>query len=90
MNAAGYGVLKIIKVDMPWTPELVKEALWRTVQMAMFSKQSTTELSTKDIDKIYDVINRAVAERTNGNIHIPWPSEEQMLARLEQDGKIPQ
>ncbi len=88
LNVAGYGVLKIIKVDIPWTPELIKEAIWRTVQEAMCGKYSTTELTTKDIDKIYEVINRALAERTNGNIHVPWPSEEEMLARLEQEDGI--
>jgi Ser-tRNA(Ala) deacylase AlaX len=75
LNSAGFDMKKTIRegIDIPWTPENVKEFLWRPVQKALLQKQSTTELNKKEeIDKIYDILNKVIGERTG--VHIPFPS----------------
>lgn len=77
LNSAGYDMKKVMHVDIPWTDYNIKEFLWRPVQKAMFGKVSTTQLDTGDIDKIYDVVNKTIAERTG--IHVPFPSIEHLM-----------
>jgi hypothetical protein len=78
LNESGYDVRTTLKQDfeIPWTPALIKELLWRPVQKAMLRKRSTTKLTTQDIDKIYDVLNRHLGEKLG--IYVPFPSEEEL------------
>ena len=73
LNDAGADMRSVIRegIDIPWTPTTVKEYLWRPVQEQQLGKKSTTELTTKEIDEIYDTINRAIGERTG--VHVPFP-----------------
>ena len=82
-RAAGYDMKQILAKDIaiPATPQLIKECMWRVTQDAMYSKNSTTELTTAETTKVYEVLNRHLGEKFG--IHIPWPStEEQMLQDL--------
>lgn len=77
LNESGQGVTKFIKpgIDMMWTEILVKELLWRTTQKALFGKKSTKQLDKQnEIDQIYDVLNKAISERTGQ--HVPFPGYE--------------
>jgi len=58
------------------TEENIKEMIWKPIQHSLFGKKSTTELlRSEEIDKIYDVINKHLAE--NFLIEIPpFPSLE--------------
>ena len=80
LNLAGMDMKKVIQVDIPWTPYNIKEFLWRPIQRSMFGKISTTKLSTKDIDKIYDTINRVISERTG--VHVAFPSVEELREEI--------
>ncbi|HEC33021.1 MAG TPA: hypothetical protein ENI63_02050 [Candidatus Kaiserbacteria bacterium] len=51
-------VLKPMGSQVWWDKDLVKEFLWRPIQRAQLGKISTTELSTKEIDEVYDTVNR--------------------------------
>lgn len=86
LNEAGLSiqeVLKSFKMDIEWTPENAKEILWRTAQIRMFNKKSTTELekTSGEIDKIHDVINRFLA--TLGIKYIPFPNKELLIKKEE-------
>lgn len=59
-------------VQADHTMESVK-SLWRAFAKAKYGKESTTELTTKEINDIYDEVNRHVAEF---GIHVVWPSQE--------------
>lgn len=76
LNHAGYDMRKTLKpeIDIPWGKETVKEFLWRPIQQAQVRKSSTTLLNTKEIDKVYDTLNRFLGEKLH--IHIPFPSIE--------------
>lgn len=76
LNAAGYDMKRTLKqdVEIPWTPETVKNYLWRPVQSAQLQKESTTELTTREIDAVWETLNRHLGEKFG--VFVPFPSEE--------------
>ena len=77
LNSAGYemkAVLAVKQVDVPWSPDSVKEVLWRPIQEAMTGKHSTTQLDRMEPGQVYEVLNRHMA--SNFGVSVPWPSEE--------------
>lgn len=75
LNSAGLEMRVVLKpdVEIPWTKESCKNFLWRPIQQAMLSKESTTELNTVDPTEIKRVIDRHLAERF-GFLSPDWPS----------------
>jgi len=73
LNDAGYDLKIVLKqeADVPITSELVKEALWKPVQKHITGKDSTAQLSTKEIGEIYEVINRHISEKFG--VYVPFP-----------------
>lgn len=58
-------------VDVQWTGELVKEWIWRPLQKVITDKKSTTQLTTKEIDPIYEVIHKHYSQK---GIELFFPS----------------
>ena len=83
LNDNGLDMRKTLKpqVDIPWSGGSVKEYLWRPIQKLQLNKQSTTELTTVEIDEVFDTINRHIGQQFG--IHIPFPSIEQTLFEME-------
>ena len=79
LNAAGLEMRKVLKpeVEIIWTTESVKEYLFRPIMLAMYDIISTTDLDTKQVSKVYEVLNRHTANRFG--ISLPFPSEEDQL-----------
>lgn len=77
LNGAGLPMNKVLKVDIDWTPESVKEYLFRPIMKAMACKDSTTELDTKQISDVWEVLMRNLCEK-KGIEYIPFPSEEDL------------
>jgi len=50
LNDAGLDMKKVLRptIDIPWTKTSVKEHLWKPIQEAMLSKESTTEMQTNE------------------------------------------
>ena len=71
LNASGQYLPKVIRVDTTWTPERVKELLWRPVQEQMLGKRSTTKLTKEEVSQVYDVLNRALGERCGVSVEFP-------------------
>jgi len=78
LNEAGLDMRKTLKpeIDIPWSKESVKEYLWRPIQKAQLQKRSTTELDRKDINIIYETLNRFLGEKLG--VHTPFPSLEEL------------
>ena len=78
LNAAGLErkVTLNLGADVPWTPETIKEVIWRTIQYKQTGKLSTTELSTTEYEKVYDTVNRFLGE--SFGVYVPLPSEESL------------
>jgi len=70
-----YTGIKGVEMSMPYTPTLIKETLWKPIQIALFDFESTTQLDTKQINQIVDVINKFFSER---GVSIDFPSIEQL------------
>lgn len=79
LNDAGLDQRKVLKpsVDIPWTPHAIKEQLWRPIQESLLGKESTTELETKEMTQVWEVLNRHLGEKFG--VHVPFPSEEQLF-----------
>ena len=77
LNSAGLYMKKTLKenVDIPWQPSSIKEYLWRPIQLAATGKESTTELDSKEIDDIYDILNKHLGEKFSVNVAFPSVEE---------------
>ena len=84
LNDAGLDMKKVLKpgVEIPWTKDSIKEYIWRPIQQAQINKKSTTELTTKEIDSVFDTINRHLGEKFG--IHVPFPSIDELM-RVENE-----
>ena len=82
LNGAGYTVLKTLRkdVELDWNPILFKELIWRPIQKALTKKGSSAELSSGELQIIWDTINRHLGEKFG--IHTPFPSLEVMTEQL--------
>jgi DNA phosphorothioation-dependent restriction protein DptG len=83
LNESGLDISKTLRhdIEIPWNSTTVKELIWKRVQNAQLGKKSTTELTTKEIDQVFDTINRYLA--TRHGLHIPFPSIEAFIDRPE-------
>ena len=90
LNDAGLDMRTVLKpgVSIPWTPDTVKEQLWRPIQIAMLQKKSTTELETPEVSKVEEVLVRHLVEKFGQFFEPPnFPSVEQLVDnnRVEKD-----
>jgi len=74
-------VLTFKAISVPWSQELVKELLFKEVVRAMYNKESTTELTPKEVNEVYKVLDKFTAEKME--IHVEFPSiESQSMGAL--------
>lgn len=71
------------EVEIPWSGGSVKEYLWRPIMKAQLNKQSTTKLTTVEIDEVFDTINKFFGEHFG--LHMPFPSIEEIIWKQEQE-----
>ena len=79
LNNGGLTVKKVLAkktIEIDWNAELVKELLWRPIQMILYNIKSTKNLSKqKEIDTIFEHLTRHLGEKF-GIEHIPFPHSE--------------
>lgn len=75
---------KIQRAEIRPTGNNLKEVLWRPYQIAATGKESTTQLTKQEVDKIYEGLNKFVGE--NFEIHVAFPSD-QLRAWEEMSGE---
>ena len=61
------------ELSLMYTPELVKNFFWKPIQIALFDFESTTKLSTEQMNQIIDVITKFFADK---GVLIPFPCED--------------
>ena len=76
MIDAGLDMRKEIRVEIPATPSVIKETMLRPVVEALYGVESTTQLESDQVDEVYRVLHRAIAERWG--IDVPFPSIEEL------------
>lgn len=68
-------------LELEPTMEGIK-AIFRQIGKSRFGKESTKDLTTKELQEVYEIFNLFLAELPRP-IHVPWPSvEEQMMQDL--------
>lgn len=79
LNDSGQDMREVIRqeIDIPWTPETIKEYLWRPVQQKYLRKTSTAHLKKNEIDKVFDIVNKVIGERTG--VYVAFPSMESLI-----------
>jgi hypothetical protein len=65
--------------ELRYTSTLVKEFVWRPIQIAMFNKKSTTQLDTKEMNDIIDVILVFFGDR---GISLEFPSIDSLMKTM--------
>ena len=73
LNDHGLDMKKTLKpeVEIAWNKQMVKEYLWRPLMKIQLGKRSTTEMTTADIDKVFQTISRLIAEKFGLTIDFP-------------------
>lgn len=74
-------VSKIQKAEIRPTGSNLKEVMWRPYQIAATGKESSTQLTKGEIDKIYEGLNKFIGE--HWHIHVPFPSAENALSGVK-------
>src|SRR3990167_11370310 len=68
-------IKKINWCEITPTKQSVKEIIWRPIQEEVCGKKSTTELTTSEVDQIYQITAMFLAKQFK--ISIPFPSIEE-------------
>lgn len=78
MKERGLDMRKILKpsIEITPTPYLVKEYLWKSTQKIMTGKHSTIEITTKELQEIYNVLDTHLLKENK--IDLPFPSEDNL------------
>ncbi len=78
LSEAGLDMREVVKLPVTPTTDNVKEMMFKPVMTAMHPDiTSTTKLSTKQMQAVYETFNVAMAERLG--VSADWPSESSML-----------
>jgi hypothetical protein len=79
LNDAGLDMKKTLKphIDIPWSKETVKEYLFKPIVKAQYDKDSTTQLETHEVDKVFQTLSRHLGDRFG--IELFFPSVESLM-----------
>ena len=77
-----YKGIKGVEICTRYTPELVKDFIWRPIQIALFDIKSTTKINTKQINEIVDVLAKFFGEK---GITLQFPSIESLLTAYKEN-----
>lgn len=74
LNERGLDMKKVLEriVSIPWKKETIKECLFKPIMNDQVLKDSTADLTSKEVDEVFETINRFLAEEFG--VHIPFPS----------------
>ena len=70
-----YFGLKGKVISIMHTPHIVKEHVWRPLQIALFNIKSTKKINTDQINKVVDVLTKYFSDR---GVVIQFPNKEQL------------
>lgn len=78
LNGSGKTMMKVLShtAEIPWTPEAAKEYLLKPFIKAMYQKEHTSQLTTKELSEATDAMLRHVAQTTG--LSLEFPSIETM------------
>ena len=65
------------RVGIRWTEDSVKEALFKVLARAMYQKESTTQLSTKEFTDVAEMLSDVIAR--DYGVTVDFPSVESLI-----------
>jgi len=71
-----YRGIKQLELNVPYTLEIVKDFIYKPIIKSMYKLDSTTKLTSQQINEVFDVVNLALAKY---DIHLPFPSIESLI-----------
>ena len=79
LNEGGLYMQKVLKpgVEIEWTPDMIKEYIWKPLQKAQTGKESTTQLERKEVDEVFNTLVKHFGEKFN--LTLEFPSIETLL-----------
>lgn len=66
--------------ELEWSPKMVKELIWRPIQMAKFKKKSTTKLTTSEFTSVADAIQANFFKK---GVILSFPSIETVINNIK-------
>ena len=70
-----YQGLSVEAISLRYTPDIVKNFFWRPIQKALFEIDSTTDLTTHQMNDIIDVITKFFGEK---GVYVEFPNRDQL------------
>jgi hypothetical protein len=85
LNDSGYDIKKTLRqdIEVPWSMITVKELIFKTVLKAQLGKDSTTKMTTKEIDLIVNTITRYMGEKFGLEVDFPSVESQAMKELLK-------
>jgi len=78
-NNEGLEMQDVIRVPLMFTKYSVRERIWIPVQKSLYGTEHISDLLSEQIDPIYDTINKAISEITNGVVRVPqFPNKKKV------------
>lgn len=71
-----YQGLRVDNLSSRYTEHIVKEFIWRPIQIALFDVESTSKINTIQMNEIIDVITKHFAEK---GIYLSFPSIDTLI-----------
>ena len=71
-----YQGLNISNLSTRYTEKIVKDFIWRPIQIALFDVESTTKIDTKQMNEVIDVITKYFAEK---GVKLIFPNIETLI-----------
>ena len=71
-----YQGLNISNLSTRYTEKIVKDFIWRPIQVALFDVESTTKINTKQMNEVIDVITKYFAEK---GVKLIFPNIETLI-----------
>ena len=83
LNEAGLDVRTTLKedVEIPWNEKLVKEIIFKGVLKAYTGKDSTTQMTTKEVGQIFEIMARHLSQRFG--LVLDFPNLESLDAKYQ-------
>ena len=80
LNDAGYDMRTFPFKDglsVPWSKDTVKRVFWIPVQESQVGTEHTRQLTTKEVNVVYEALDRAMSQKVG--VHVEFPSREPAL-----------
>jgi len=67
LTSKEFDIRKTLRVDfqIPWDKDSVKKLMWHPVQKSLFGTESTAQLATDQVSKVYDAIRKHIYNTTD-------------------------